>query len=136
MLKPSIGSLLTYAYVKYFVFYFFLMFKNQNYALLDFKSIRNIDDVSYYLYLILFLPTLYIIVFLIPLRAAFKAKRVGVFILLLLTVFVVEYFGYTYLASQLDFTNGLYNMAIGLLLLLLFFLKSIGSIFRQNIQSN
>lgn len=46
-------------------------------------------------------------------------------------VLIADYFLYTYLASQADLTNGIYNEIIGLILLLLLFFKQLKLLFKQ-----
>jgi hypothetical protein len=136
MLSPKLFNIILWIIVKYFVFYALLAVKNNNYFFLKVNEIDNAQGLFYYLWMLLFLPAVYCIVFLTPLYFTFRTKHPIIFLLLIIAIFAVEYFLYTYLASSLDFRNGLYNMTIGLLLLLLFFFKSITTIFKRGVTSN
>ena len=131
MLKPFFKNILLFFFIKYFLFYILLMFKNSDYTFIQIGSLRNYDDVIYYLWIFLFLPVLCNIIFSVPLYFSFKIKQGVYFLLLLIVILVAEYFLYTYYASQADLMNGVYNGIISLLLLFLFFFKHIRLIFKQ-----
>lgn len=131
MFKPTFKSIILFFFIKYFLFYVFLMFKNNDYTLIQINSFRNGEDVFYYLWLFLFLPILCSIIFSAPIYFTFRVKNGIYFILLLSAILIAEYFLYTYLASQADLMNGVYNGIISLLLLLLFFFKHISLLFGQ-----
>jgi hypothetical protein len=136
MLSSKLVNIILWVLIKYLIFYAFLAFKNDNYYFFKVNEIENGQDLFYYLWMLLFLPAVYCIVFLAPLYFIFKVKHPIVFLLLIIALFIAEYFLYTNLASTADFKNGLYNMAIGLLLLLLFFFKPIASILTKSIHNN
>lgn len=129
MMKPSFINLLIYLFVKHLAFYLFLMLKNGNYQLLEVGTLKNGEDWFYYLWLILFLPVISFLVFSAPIYFSFKVDKAHYFLLIIGGVLTVEYFAYTYLASQADPINGLYNGVISILFLLLFFFKSIKTLF-------
>ena len=135
MLNPKSLNFVMWVFVKYLIFYAFVAIKNNNYYFLRVNELKNGQDLFYYLWMLLFLPGIYCIVFLPPLYFTFKTKKPVRFTLLLIAIFSAEYFLYTYLASPSDFKNGIYLVVIGLLLLLVFFHKSISSIFRESIQN-
>lgn len=132
MLKFSFLNILFYFLIKYIVFYAFLMFKDNSFKLLEIGNIKNGADLFYYLWLILFLPVACMIIFTAPLYFTFKVKSIIYFLLLIGLFVVVEYFIYTYLASQANPINGVYNGVISLLLLFLFFFKSM-PFFKQSL---
>ena len=101
------------------------MFKNQDYSLIQIGSLKNSEDVLYYLFIFLFLPVMNIMFFSVPLYFILKLKNIGYLILLLSAVVVAEYFLYTYFASQANRMNGVYLGILTLLLLYLFFFKHI-----------
>ena len=131
MLKPVIQNILLYLLVKYVIFYIFMMFKNNNFYFIN-PGIKSGADLFYYLWVFLFLPALCMLIFSVPLHLAFKSKKVIYFILIASAFLVIEYFLYTYFASQMDLMNGIYNGIISLLLLLLFFFRSIREVFNQS----
>jgi len=135
MFKTTFKNIIVFFFVKYFLFYVFLMFKNNDYTLIQINSFRNGEDVFYYLWLFLFLPVLCSIIFSAPMYFTFKVKNGIYFILLLSAILIAEYFLYTYWASQADLMNGVYNGIISLLLLILFFFKHISLLFSQNKQA-
>ena len=129
MLKPSLINIPLFWFVKYLIFYVFLMFKSGNYQLLEVDTLKNGEDWFYYLWLLLFMPVLTVLVLSAPLYFSFKVNRSAYFLLIVITVLLVEYFAYTYLASPSDLTNGIYNGIISILFLLLFFYKPIKLLF-------
>lgn len=133
MLRPTFINILLFIFVKYLLFYIFLMFKNNDYSLIQIGSLKNSQDVFYYFWIFLFLPIVNIIFFSAPIYFTFKVKSRIYFILLIGGVLVAEYFLYTYFASQADLMNGVYNGIISLLLLFLFFFRHLGLIFKQGI---
>ncbi len=132
MLKPNIKNLLFYIFFKYLIFYIFMMFRNNNFALIEIFDLKTLEDLFYYLWTFLFLPVLISIILLVPLNYTFKIKNGLYFLLVINLVLVTEYFIYTFLASQLNLWNGIYNAIIGLLLLGLFFYKEILFILKNN----
>jgi len=130
MLKPNVRNIVGYFFFKYLLLYILMMFKNDNYALIRINELHTGSDVFYYLFIFLFLPVVMSIVLTVPLYFSFKVNNVTGFILLLMAIFIVEYLLYTYLASQLDMLNGLYNAIIGLIVFIMFYHKAIGRIYR------
>jgi Na+/H+ antiporter NhaC len=131
MLKHNFKNIILFFFLKYLLLYIFLMFKNNDYTLIELNSLRNGEDIFYYLWLFLFLPVVCSILFSAPIYFTFKARNGFVFMLLLCAILVVEYFLYTYYASQTDLMNGVYNAVISLLLLLLLFFSRINSLFSR-----
>lgn len=130
MLRPAFKNIILFFFLKYFIFYIFLMFRNNDYTFVQIGSLRNGEDVFYYLWMFLFLPVLCIILFSVPIYFAFKLKNMIYFILLVGGFLIAEYFLYTHYASQADLMNGIYNGLIGLLVLLLLFFRIIGELFK------
>ncbi len=125
MLKPKLQNIIIFIFVKYIVFYIFIMFKNNNYSLIRIEKLKNFQDLLYYFILFLSLPIIFSILFIIPLNYALKTRNNNGFILSVLGILIFEYLIYTYLASQTNFLNGIYNCIITTLILILFFFKSI-----------
>ena len=128
MFRPIFLSIVFYFFIKYLIFYVFMMFRNNNFYLLEVSSIKNGEDLFYYLWLFLFLPVVCIVIFSVPLYFAFRVNNVLYFFLIAGLVLVGEYFVYTYFASQTDLLNGIFNAVISVLFLLLFFFRSIRSL--------
>lgn len=131
MLKPSFRNILLYLLTKYIVFYVFMMFKNNDFYFVN-PGIRNGADLFYYLWIFLFLPVVCMFIFTVPLYFVFKKKNTIYFTLIIIVFLVVEYFIYTYFASQANLMNGLYNEVVSLLMLFIFFFRHINLIFKRN----
>lgn len=125
MLKPTAPNILLYIFLKYIAFYVFMMFKNNDFYLLEVNNIENGEDLFYYLWIFLFLPVVCMVVFSAPLYFSFKVGNAIYFLLTIGVYLVVEYFIYTYLASQADLVNGLFN---GLISVMFFFYFSINQL--------
>lgn len=131
-MRPSLVNILLFWFVKYLGLYIFMMFKNDNYALLKVNSIRNKEDLFYYLWLFLFLPVVCMLIFSIPMYYSFRAKSAMYFTFIICAILVVEYFIYTWLASQANLMNGIYNGIISIIFLTLFFYRYISKFYRQS----
>lgn len=125
MSKTTISSIIFFILIKYLLFYIFMMFKNDNYALIKFNELKNGEDLFYYLWTFLSLPVICIILFTLPLYYSLRAKSRFLFYFLIICVFVLEYIIYTYLASQLSLLNGVVNLLIGVILFVLFYYRTI-----------
>jgi hypothetical protein len=105
------------------------MFKNSDYYLLEVSSIENSEDLFYYLWMFLFLPVVSMLIFTVPLYFSFKVNNVAYFLIIAGVCIIIEYFIYTYLASQADLMNGVFNGIISVVFFLLFFYRPIKSLF-------
>jgi len=132
MLKPSIPNILSFWLVKYVAFYILLMFKNDNYTLLKVNEIKNVEDLFYYLWLFLFLPVVCILILSIPLFFSLRVKKLTYIALIITAILIAEYFLYTWLASQTNLINGVYNGVLSLLFLLLFFFRRVANLYQEN----
>lgn len=124
-MKATNKNIIVYIFLKYILFYVFIMFKNKNYALLEVLKIRSFQDLIYYCIMFLLMPVLFCILFLAPLKYSLKVKSRLYFLLIITSVFALEYFLYTYLASTSNLWNGLINIIIGLSLFILMFYQQI-----------
>lgn len=131
MLKATFKNILVYIFIKYVLFYIFLMFKNNDFSLLKLNTLKTGQDWFYYLWMFLFLPVISMVLFSAPLYFTFKVKNAIYFIVFVSIILIAEYFLYTYFASQANLLNGVYNGIISLLLLLLFFSKQISLKFNK-----
>ncbi len=137
MLRPVFKNILLFFFVKYLLFYILLMFKNNDYSLVQLNKLRNFQDVFYYLWIFLFLPITCVIIFSAPIYFSFKLKNELLFVTLVVTVFVAEYFIYVYFTSNkyLD-VNGIYNGILSFILFFLFFRNYIFPKFKEGIKKN
>ena len=124
MLKPTYINVIIFIFLKYLIFYIFMMFKNDNYYLVN-PGIKNAFNLFYYLWMFLSLPLVISIIFSVPIYYLFKIKKIIYFIFISVVVLAIEYAIYTYFVSQLDLWNGIYNMIIGVVLFIIFFRNSI-----------
>lgn len=131
MLKVNFINIVFFFVVKYIVFYIFMMFKNNDFTLIQVNELKGFNDWFFYLWMFLFLPVVCSIIFGIPLYFMFKLKSSIYFIALVGVLVIAEYFLYTNFASQLDLTNGIYNGLLTLLFFILFFYKQIALLFKQ-----
>lgn len=132
MLRPSFTTILLYWFLKYTVFYILMMFKNKNYALIMVNDLKTKEDLFIYLWMFLFFPIVCMILFSIPMFYSFKAKAFIYFVLAIIAILLAEYFIYTYLASQTDLMNGVYNGIISILFLVFFFFRYISNFYKLN----
>lgn len=125
MFKPKTQNILLFIFGKYLVFYILLMFKNENYALVSLDELNSFQDVFYYLVIFLTLPIVFSILLLLPIYKILKLRNLYYFIGAIIGLLIFEYFVYTYLASQSNFWNGIYNGMLTILFFGLFFYRSI-----------
>ncbi len=109
-----------------------MMFKNQDFTLIEISQLKNSEDVFYYLWMFLFLPVSCFMIFIVPIYFAFRQSSSILFSVLIFLILVGEYFFYTYSASQLDLMNGVYNEILSICLLTLLYFKRIKYIFKKS----
>lgn len=131
MLRPTVPNIILFWFVKYIAFYIIMMFKTDNFAFIKVSEIKNGEDLFYYLWIFLFLPVVASLLLTTPLYFSFKVKNIMYFILIVGIILFVEYFGYTYSSSTLDFTNGIYNGILSVLFLLFLFFRHISTLYHQ-----
>mgnify|MGYP003111866060 CR=1 FL=1 len=130
MLKPSVLNIILFWFVKYILFYIVQMFKSGNHALVEFSKLKTSEDLYYYLWIFLFLPIVCLLIFTVPMFYSFRINKPLYFTLAIATIVLAEYILYTWLASQADPTNGIYNGLLTLLVFILFFYKRIRMIYQ------
>ena len=130
-MKISLIKIFLFMLIKYFVFYVFMMFKNSNYTLIEIGDLNSFGDVFYYLWIFLFLPIVCFILFSGLIYYSFSKRNLNIFILLNAGLLIAEYIVYTYLASQLNWYNGIFNAIISLVCFPLVFWKEIGELFAE-----
>ena len=109
------------------------MFRSNDYTLVQIGSLRNGEDVFYYLWVFLFLPVLCGVLFSVPIYFAFKLNNIIYLILLVVGVLIAEYFLYTHYVSQANLMNGVYNGLISVLVLSLLFFRAAGRLFKLKV---
>ncbi len=137
MFKTSFLNVLLYIFIRYIVFYIFLMLKNNDFNLLKWKNITDGSSLTYFL-LVMSIPIiLSMLLFSAPIYYSFKTNRRIWFTLIISIVFAGEYFIYVWGTSQKYFQdmNGVYNLIIGLIVFALFFYKPIIAIFKSKINT-
>lgn len=133
MLKPKFFSIVLFFLIKYLTLYILLMFKDNNYKILEISNIKNGADLFYYLWVILFLPLISIAIFSFPLIYSFRLRQPLYFSIIIMLLLGLEYVFYTYFASQANLMNGVYNLGLSLLFLFIFFYRSI-PFFRNSVE--
>ena len=106
-MKVSFRKIFFFFLAKYFLFYVVLMFKNQNYTLIQIDELHSVEDLIYYLLTFLFLPIFTFSVLSYPLKLTLEKPRKLFWVLFVLLG--LEYILYTFLASQTDYLNGVLN---------------------------
>lgn len=132
MIKPTFLNVCISILISYIIFLVIPMIINEDYRLLEFSNIRSGQDLFYYLWIVLFFPIVDIILFSVPLFYSFKIKKIFVFILVIIAVYIFEYLIFTYFTSQKIYDeDGLQKVIIGLVLFFIFFYKSIFNKFKS-----
>ena len=103
--------------IKYLVFYTFMMFKNQNFYILNISNFKSLENIIYYLFIFLLLPFILIFIFTLPVYFSLKIKNSFFYFFMFFLFLVLEYFIYVYFNSEkvLD-KNGFYNSVISVVI--------------------
>ena len=126
-MKWKFAKILLYCFLKYILFYLYLAIKNDNFF---FFQVSNMSSFMYW-WMFLFLPAVTFIIFSVPIYLLFRIRHSTAFISLLITLLVMEYFLYTYLASQADLMNGLWNEVISAVVFLVVFFKEVSHVLNK-----
>ena len=130
MLKPTVLNICISILLKYLIFYIILMMINNEFKLLQINNIKNGTDLFYYLWIVLFFPIVDMILFAAPLYFGLKARKALSFIMIIIITLLIEYFIYAYFTSQkLVNRDALFKVIISLIILFIFFYKTIRSKF-------
>lgn len=122
------SSVLLYILIKYVLFYILVMFINEDYTLVHFYLIRNVNDFTYYLFTFSFLPIIYTVLFSVIIYFSFTAKHLPVFAALFVLVTIAEYFVYVFFNSQEHIDEyGVYNAIISTVVFIVVFHKPIAA---------
>lgn len=129
MFKINGISVFIYLLLKYIFFFTVLAFVGDRFKhiVLD-HATRHAEifklSLDYTLYVLIYtIPMILILFFPLQFILTLKSKKWFIFFILLL--YIAEYFIYTYLYASSNKSLGVYNSVIGVILLWLFFYKSI-----------
>ena len=86
-------------------------------------------NLFHYIMSAFYFSLIFVSIFVAPIYFVLKLKKAIYFLFFISLFLVVEYFVYTYLASEADKMNGVYNGIVSILFLFLFFFKHIRSLF-------
>lgn len=126
MMTPRYINILFYIFIKWIVTYIIFMFLTSNYSMIQMNNLRTIEDIFYYLWLVLFMPVMSMLIFSLPYFLSFKASNSFVFLSSITIIIVIEYLHYVYFNSQkLYDKNGIIFILIGSLIFYFLFSKSI-----------
>lgn len=118
MKTPTKASIILFVFLKYILFFIFLMIFRNDYQLFE---CGMIDGIVYFLFFMLPLPALVALLFTYPLFFMFQVKNRVLKLLLIIVILCAEYCVYTYAASPSDLMNGVYNGTISCVFGLIFF---------------
>lgn len=130
MLKPTFLNILFYNLLKYLIVYLVFMITTNNYKMFQVNNINSGIDLIYYLWLLLFLPTVSMVVFSAPYYFSFQIKNKNIFLITIVIILFVEYLFYIYFNSQKHIDmRGVWMTLISSVVFYLMFFKRINSIF-------
>jgi len=129
MYKNNRLNIFIYLFVKYIVFFIVLAFisdRFKNNVVDNAVTSREMFKLTgqYIMYVLIYTLPL-VLIFIFPLYHILIIKRTKFFIIYIILLFSSEYIIYTYLYASSNKILGIYNLGIGVILLWLFFYKSI-----------
>ncbi|MDV2463438.1 hypothetical protein CMU11_15420 [Elizabethkingia anophelis] len=129
MFKVNLINSFLYLLVKYFIFFFILAFVGDRFKSIVLVNAETTSEIfkltlNYILYVAIYAIPL-ILVFSFPLYYILKIRKGLYFVLSITLLFTVEYLIYTYLYAPSNKILGIYNIIVGIILLGIFFYKSI-----------
>ncbi|MDV3897437.1 hypothetical protein CMU05_07605 [Elizabethkingia anophelis] len=129
MFKVNLINSFLYLLVKYFIFFFILAFVGDRFKSIVLDNAETTSEIfkltlNYILYVAIYAIPL-ILVFSFPLYYILKIRKGLYFVLSITLLFTVEYLIYTYLYAPSNKILGIYNIIVGIILLGIFFYKSI-----------
>lgn len=129
MIKINLKNIFISLWVKYIIFFLILSFIDNRFKKIVLDNAETSLQIfkltlGYILTLLLYTIPL-IISFGFPLYYILKIKKKLYFIFSIILFFIIEYLVYTYFYSPSNVSLGLYNMLIGIVVLYVFFRKSI-----------
>src|SRR5687767_15067742 len=108
-------------HVKYICWYIFHMIKIKQYTFIDIHKLKTTADFLFYLYIFLFFPITTLIFLTWPLFYTFKLSKIWAIFSIWIVVFGLEFIWYTFMASENNLYNGLFNFLISVLVFCIFF---------------
>ncbi len=131
MIKPTFLNICIFLFTKCIVFYFFLMIANNDFTMLKgIFHIKNGKDLFYYLWIVLVFPILDIVFFSLPIYYSLKKKKIWLSVIF--ACFIIEYLLFVYSKKNILNIDAAVNFIISVILLLLFFYKTIRSKFTES----
>jgi hypothetical protein len=134
MLQPTFRNVILFVLVKYILFAIILAFiDNRFYTIVTLNSKNSREFINYTIYYageILIVIIFFELLFSLPIYFAFKIKRGEYFVFVIVIIFILDYFAYSYLNS-LNLNDSLYNLFSSILFSLLFFYRAILNKFRK-----
>ncbi|RMZ60373.1 hypothetical protein D1632_05395 [Chryseobacterium nematophagum] len=129
MFKVNLINSFLYLLVKYFIFFFILAFVGDRFKSIVLDNAETVSEIfkltlNYILYVAIYAIPL-ILVFGFPLYYILKIRKGLYFVLSIILLFTIEYLIYTYFYAPSNKTLGIYNIIVGIILLGIFFYKSI-----------
>ncbi|MBB2950105.1 hypothetical protein FHR29_000837 [Sphingobacterium sp. JUb56] len=136
MFKINGISVFIYLLLKYIVFFTVLAFVGDRFKHIVLDNATTHAEIfklslDYTLYVIIYIIPMILIMF-FPLQFILTFKSTRWFIFFILLLYIAEYFIYTYLYASSDKSLGVYNLVIGVIILWIFFYKSIIIKFRTS----
>jgi hypothetical protein len=120
-------KLLAVFMMKYLMYFLLLLFCDDRYSIFISKSATSGSEMVLNLwnYVLFTVPycVFFSFLFFYPFCLSFKVRNLSLGFLLFLAALCIEYYGYTYLASQLNAFNGLLNGLLTMVLMLVFYLR-------------
>jgi hypothetical protein len=132
MCKLKISNIILYLFSTCIALYILIMFKNQDFKLLEKSNLIEGHSLIYFTFVMLPFPLLIIILFYIPMFYVFKIKNVFIFCLVINIILIAQYLVYTFMTSRkLYDMNGVYYIVLSYLFLVIFFHRQIKSKFNE-----
>lgn len=136
-MKASYLNILLTLVLKYLAFFVLLAFFDNRFKSIVIDNAENQKELFFnslqYLFYIIIVGVGFAFPFSIPFYFSMHIKNKYLFIILFLTTLVTEYFAYTYMASENDKINGVYNEVISILFFLVTYWKIVLSKFRKTL---
>lgn len=129
MFKITLTNSFLYLIIKYIIFFSVLAFIGDRFKNIVLNNAETSTEMfkltlNYILYVLIYMIPL-ILVFIFPLYFTLKIKKGIFFLLSIVLLFIAEYCFYTYLYASSNKILGIYNIIISVILLGIFFYKSI-----------
>lgn len=113
MLKPKFYNVILFFFLKYIIFYTFLMIKHKDFKLLEWDNIVDGHSLVYFILVMMPLCISSMVLFSVPTYYSFKVHKPVYLMLTITAVFMAEYFLYVYFTSQKNpDSNGIYNIIV------------------------